>query len=157
TEKHYWNCCRLCIEALEAITAQWNEGLMFIFKLSIDTDNNMDRQLMKAFKKNIKQSKTTSNLYFLIIHLSERANFMYICIHTWDANNAFSKISEDMWRCAIIGGVKIDNIKMEHTKEKEKALISKEPQSNCIWKARKDIDKTLLAFGLIICNPRIFN
>ncbi|ETO31945.1 hypothetical protein RFI_05172, partial [Reticulomyxa filosa] len=136
-EKYYWNCCRLCVEAFEAITAQWNERLMFIFKLSIDTENNMDRQLMEAFKKNIKQSKTTSNLYFLIIHLSERAK-KYIYIR-------YVEMCDNRWR-------EIKNIKMEHTKEKEKALISKEPQSNCICKARKDIDKTLLVFGLIICN-----
>ncbi|ETO03155.1 hypothetical protein RFI_34255, partial [Reticulomyxa filosa] len=85
-------------------------------------------------------------LYLLVIHLLERAKKK--C--KWYVRDALSKISEDMWKRAIICGLK-ENIQMKN----EDTLMNKQNSNNCICKTDNDTDIKLLVFGLMIFNPRI--
>ncbi|ETO00623.1 hypothetical protein RFI_36817, partial [Reticulomyxa filosa] len=74
-----------------------------------------------------------------MIHLLERVKKE--C--KYYVRDALSKISEDMWKRATIGGLK------------ENTLMNKQNLNNCICKTDNDTDIRLLVFGLMTFNPRI--
>ncbi|ETO02433.1 PBS lyase HEAT domain-containing protein repeat-containing protein, partial [Reticulomyxa filosa] len=132
-------------KALEEISTKWNDkqservfnALIFLSKHSMDANNNKhkDKLLVQSLKL-ISTKLNDKQLYLLVIHLLERAKKK--C--SW---GALSKISEDMWKRATIGGLK-ENIKMKH----ENTLMNKQNSNN-------DADVQLLVVGLMTVNPRI--
>ncbi|ETO01129.1 hypothetical protein RFI_36311, partial [Reticulomyxa filosa] len=131
-------------KALEENSTKWNEGqservfnaLIFFSKHSINT-NNDDYYLVRSLKL-ISTKLNDKQLYVLVIHLLERAkkgSKRYVI-------NALSKISEDMWKCATICGLK-------HMQ------VMKEQNTWQRWFSNVNKKIELLAFGLMTFNPRI--
>ncbi|ETO02890.1 hypothetical protein RFI_34523, partial [Reticulomyxa filosa] len=135
-----WDYFNSYEKALKEISTKWNEkqservfnALMFVSKHSMNTndDNDKDESLVKLLKL-ILTKLNDKQLYLLVIHSLERAKKRRIYYR-----DALSKISEDMWKRATIGGLKEHNIWQ---------ILS----SN----SNKPIE--LLAFGLMTFNPRI--
>ncbi|ETO02251.1 hypothetical protein RFI_35185, partial [Reticulomyxa filosa] len=140
-------------KALEEISTKWNEkqterafnALIFVFKHSMDTNNDKDYYLVELLGI-ISTKLNDKQFYLLVIHLLERAKNkceLYV-------NRALSKISEDMWKRATICGLK-ENIQMKN----ENTLMNKENSNNYICKIDNDTNIRLLVFGLMTFNPCI--
>ncbi|ETN98246.1 hypothetical protein RFI_39264, partial [Reticulomyxa filosa] len=142
-------------KALKEISTKWNEqqservfnALIFVSKHSINTNNDedKDRKLVELLEL-ISTKLNDKQLYLLVINLLERAKKK--CVYY--VQYALPKISEDMWKRAIICGLK-ENIQMKN----ENTLMNKQNSNNRICKIDNDTSIRLLVFGLMIFNPRI--
>ncbi|ETN99730.1 hypothetical protein RFI_37737, partial [Reticulomyxa filosa] len=111
--------------------------------------NDLEYDYFGSYKEALEEISTKLNdkqLYLLVIHLLERAKKK--C--KFYVHNALSKISEDMWKRAIICGLK-ENIQMKN----ENTLMNKQNSNDCICKTDNDTGIQLLVVGLMAFNPRI--
>ncbi|ETO07401.1 hypothetical protein RFI_29989 [Reticulomyxa filosa] len=153
------NIRKSCAKSLGLISAQLNEKqlnnvfdiLMSTSKSLIDIFNSLkeDKEYMQTLQK-ICTRLNDKQLYLFVKHLLERAKRRFIdYIH-----DILLKISDDMWKRVTIVILK-EYIQQNKITENDEKLINEDNNNLKKENTNDNIDMKLLAYGLLLFNPRI--